>query len=219
MAVLDDFKPYISPEVPGVDVITLENHLRLAIGEFCDKAWVIQKTFTHMIDADDIDDELNDSVLITLPEYIKDLRPIWISRLRVDGVEWNVQYIDLVNDTSYLEEIREDGCKIFNFPTMTSLRVGPFTTDCELLFSVVCKPTIDATTFDDVLLYDYARGIAGGVKSELMSIPNHPWSNPERAAYYRMIFRKEIGEAKLKVSKDHSLKSKHAQPRTFGDWE
>jgi hypothetical protein len=220
MATLDDFKPYISPEVPGVDVITLENYIRFSINEFCEKSWLIQKSFTHEVDSDDIDSDLNSSVVVSIPGYVKNLRPMWVSKLLVDGQEWNVQHVDLVNDSPDLEMIRESEHKVFHFPTVTTIRLAPFTSSCRLFMSLVLKPTPTATTFDDILLYDWVKGISAGVKADLMSIPNQPWSNQTLSSFYRTQFLKEIGEAKVKVSKDFSKKSKMVQPKEFGfTWE
>lgn len=218
MATLDDFKPYVSPEVPGIDDITLENHIRLTINDFCEKSWIIQRGFTHEVDDGDQDEDLNDSILINIPGYVRDLRPVWISRLLVDGEEWGVQHIYLVNDTEDLDIVRDTDKKVFYFPSATTIRLAPFTGACRVFMQLVFKPTHTATTFDDVLLHDWVRGVAAGVKAELMVIPGKPWSNPQMATYYRQAFMKEIGEAKVKVSKDYSKGSKSVYPREFGDF-
>lgn len=218
MATLDDFKPYIAPEVPGVDVITLENYIRVAINEFCEKSWLLQKSFTHEVEDGDIDEDLNDSVIVSIPGYAKDLRPVWISKLLVDGQEWGTQHIDLVNDTPDMEEIREDNCKLFHFHGTTNIQLAPFTGACRLFLSLVFKPLPTATVFDDRLLYDWAIGVSAGAKAKLMAVPGQPWSNAPLSEYYSKLFRSEIGDAKIKVSKDFSKNSKRVQPREFGDF-
>ena len=219
MATLDDFKPYIRPEVPGVDEISLENHIRMVINEFCDKTWVIQKGITHDVDPSDIDHEMNGSVTVGLSGYARNLRPVWLVQLLVDGEEWNVHYIDLVNDTPDLDIIRGGRRKVFHFPGQTSVRVAPLDRACRLFLRLAFKPSPAATTFDDVLLHDWVKGIAAGVKSELMFIPERPWSNARMAEYYAVQFRREISEAKARVSKDYSMKSKSVRPVEFGVWD
>jgi hypothetical protein len=142
MATLDDFKPYIAPELPQVDSITLENYLRLAIGDFCEKTWIINKVFTHTFDIGDIDTDMNKSVIISIPGYVKNLRPVFIGLLMVDGERWDLQYQDFVNGSNFFDEFRLSERKVFSFPSPTTIRIAPFEKGSELMLKVVFKPLL-----------------------------------------------------------------------------
>ena len=99
---LAEFRPYIQSDVPGVDIPTLERNLRLTLIEFCEKTWVLQKGITFTVDAEDIDTDLFDSVSFSVKGYFKYHRPFAINEFQVNGAPWDLRYIELVNDTSFI---------------------------------------------------------------------------------------------------------------------
>lgn len=59
----------------------------------------------------------------------------------------------------------------------------------------VFAPALWATTLPDFLVSVWGEGIVAGALSELFLMPGKPWSDPDRANYWRRRFLDKVGEA------------------------
>lgn len=213
---ITDIKPFIHPDVPGVDKLTLERAIRFTVDEFLEKTWLLQKSFTFTVDTEDIDDELYDSIVISTKSFFPYHRPFAIKELKVNGSDWDLKYIDIVNDTSYLDEIKEDGYKVFSIFNTYNIRLAPFSSADEIYLKCVYKPLTDWMYIDEVIYNEWLECIAAGTKSRLLDIPGKPWTNHPASNRWERIFRSKMSDAKRQVNKNFTGKSNSVYPREFG---
>ena len=213
---LIDFRPYVYPEIPGVDIPTLDRNIKLTLIEFCEETWVLQKGVNFTIDVEDIDSEMSDSIIINLKGHFKYHRPFAIKQLRVDGTSWDLKYTEMINNSTYINSIRETGCKVFEIFDLYSIRIAPFESANEIYIQVVFKPLMDMTYVDDRLYYDWVEAIAAGAKWRLLNIPGKPWTNHQVAAGWGKVYRAYKSKARRKNIKQHSGMSQSVYPREFG---
>lgn len=212
---LTDFRPYVHPDVQGVDRVILDQNLRFVINEFCEETWLLQKGFTQTVDTEDIDTDLYDSIVISTTSYFPYHRPFAISEFRVNGTQWKLVYLDMVNDTSYLEEIKGNGYKAFHFVSATSMRIAPFSQSDELFIKAVFKP-LQNFTYVDEKVFDWVEAIAAGTKSRLLDMPGKPWTNHPASNRWERIYRQKLSKAKRMINKQFTRQSGTVNPQEFG---
>jgi hypothetical protein len=215
---LDSFKPYVQPDVQGVDIITLQNNIRFTIDEFCKKTWLLQKGFSYTVDAEDIDTDMFDSVVVSTQHFYQYHRPFAIANFKVDGQDWRLKYEDIVNDTSYLDFIRNEkftGTKIYSFFSTYLIRIAPLSTSQEIYIKPVFRPLQNFTQVDEKI-FDWVEAISAGTKARILSLPSKPWTNLRSAADWQRLYRSKITQAKQEIRKDHTNQSKSVYPREFG---
>lgn len=211
-----DFKPFVNPDVPGVDKITLERSIRFAVDEFLEKTWMLQRAFSFTVDTEDIEDSMYDSIVISTKSFYSYHRPFAIKEFRVNGEIWDLKHLDIVNDTSYIEEIKEDGYKVFNIFNTYSIRLAPFSVADELYIKCAYKPLVDWTYIDEIIYNDWMEAISAGAKSRLLDIPGKPWTNHPASNRWERIFRSKMSDAKRQINKQFTGMSKSVYPREFG---
>ena len=213
---LADFMPYIQSDVIGVNRPTLERMIRLTIVEFCEKTWILTKGITHTVDSDDPDTDMFDSIIINTKGYFRYHRPFAIKELRVDGVPWDMKYMEMTNDSNYIEDMRGSGTKIFEIYNTYSIRIAPFSSSAEVFIVAAFVPLLDMTYVDDRIYNDWVEAIAAGVKMRLMDTPGKFYTNHPAANRWERIYRSKISDARRRMNKQHSGQSGHVNPREFG---
>lgn len=213
---LSDFIPYIQSDVPGIDIPTLERNLRLTLVEFCEKTWVLQKGITFVVDTEDIDSDMFESVAFSTKGHFRYHRPFAIDILRINGQEWGLTYVEMVNDSAYVDSIRQTQNKIWEIYSTYFIRLAPFQKADEIYLKVVFKPLLDMTYVDDRLLNDWVEAIAAGTKMRLLDIPDKPWTNHPASNRWERKYRSKISDARRQLHKQHTGAPGHVHPRTFG---
>jgi hypothetical protein len=213
---IDDFKPFIQQDVQGCDIITLQNNLRYTLIDFCEETWILKKGITFTIDTEDLDEDMFDSIVFNTKGYFKYHRPFAIDGFKIDGLDWDLKYDEMINDTAYVENIKGSGYKIYEIFSLYSIRLAPFTTAQELFMRIVFKPLVAASYVDDRLFNDHVEAIAAGTKWRLLDLPGKAWTNHPAANRWERVYRSKISDARRRVGKNFTSKSGQVNPREFG---
>ena len=213
---ITSFTKYIQQDVQGCDIITLQNNLRFTLIDFCQETWILQKGITITVDTEDIDDDMFDSIVFSTKGYFKYHRPFSIAEFKINGVDWDLRYAEIVNDTAYLEQIRESGYKVYEIFSTYSIRIAPFTTADEIYIKPVFVPVLTEDYVDDRLFNDWVECIAAGTKWRLLDLPGKPWTNHPAANRWERVYRSKLSDSKRMVGKNFTSKSGTVYPREFG---
>ena len=213
---IDVFKPFIQSDVQGCDIYTVERNLRFAITDFCEKTWILQKGFAHIVDTEDIDPDMFDSIIVSTKGVFRDHRPFAIKEFKINGVDWDLKYAEIINDTGSLEDIRGANCKIYEIFSTYLIRVAPFASSDEIYIKPVFKPLNDFTVVDDRLYDDWVEAVAAGTKWKLLDVPAKPWTNHPAANRWERIYRSKVSDARRQINKGFTGRSRHVHPREFG---
>lgn len=205
MATLDDFYPYVLPDVPGCPEITADVALRAALIEFCEKSLIVQRDhdpITVIANTSDYDLEPPTGQLVA-----KIMRA-WFKNTQLDPVAPdNVDAATIYNRQFADASIKKAEPKQFLQKDERTITVYPIPKDTapnSLTLRVAYKPTRKATTFEDVLFEDYAEGIAHGAKYRLLGMANKPWTNGPAAAASMAIFNAAINQARSRATRGHN---------------
>ncbi|MCK5614883.1 hypothetical protein KAR91_74160 [Candidatus Pacearchaeota archaeon] len=217
MIVLSEFARMVLPEILHCPSFTVEDSVRQTIIDFSEQAWIFSKSFNVTVESADINADLNDSVDIDVGEYVTDKIPVAVDEFRINGTSWKLKHLNLENESSYIQYLREADTKIFSFPDNSTLRVHEVTAGQELYFKVVYKPTYQITEIDDVMYNDWLEAIVSGTKMRLMAIPNQPWTNSKMVGYYMGVYRRNISKARRSMAKGYTGESKRVKWRSFGE--
>jgi hypothetical protein len=217
MIELSEFSKLALPEVLHCPSVTLDFAVRQVIIDFAMETWIFKKSFSVTVTTSDIDSTLNDSADINVGEYVTDKLVVAIDDFKINGVTWNLKYLELENSTNYMSYLRDTGTKVFSFPDNGTVRVHEMTNGDELFFTVIYKPTFDILEVDDELYNDWAEVIVAGVKGKLMTIPDKPWSDPKMAGYYKTQYRRGVSKARRVLLSDYTGVSSHVNWRSFGE--
>lgn len=215
MKQLSDFERHVLAEVIGCPKPTLEYAVLRSIVDFAERSWIFRKSFNVDVDEDDFG-SVHDYLDTDVSEYVTDKVPIAVSSFKINGVEYNLKYMELQDETSYIDDLRMSTEKLFYFPNDTTIRVFEMVDGMELFFTVVYKPTYDITEIDDVVYNDWLDPITAGAKARLMVMPNQPWTDTKMAAYYLSLFKRGFSEAKRRYEKNYTNQSGHVNWRSFG---
>jgi len=216
---IDDFVDNVRADVPGCPDPAIENALRDAIVEFCNKTWIIQREFVYNSTVTDAYTELAvspylefDGVRPTIPDV--GMRPVVVLGAYVTE-DADEDYIPLTlmskHETitrpyAYWESQTTDGLPTHYFAVASdAIRVYPTPTiDYYLILRAAFKPKPLATQFDENLYDDWLEEISSGTKCRLFEMPNKPWTNYEISAYERTKFKTGIGRARMTVMNSFS---------------
>lgn len=170
----------VALDVQGCPTFTIEEALRAATVEFCDRthAWV-----------DELDGFVSgDEVSLDLPAQS---RLVNIIRLVVDGVPVAGIPRDLMPGMT-------NG---FTRVSDTELRLHGRTGETVTALAALA-PTWDAESVPDEFAARYRQAMVVGAKMRLLMVPGLVWSNPQLAGANRALFNREINQARLRASQD-----------------
>lgn len=204
MAHLADFMPYILPYVPGCPAPLAELTLRGTAIDFCTYVPVVQQVLdpvdVYAGQAQyDIDVPYGVNVTVILEAYYRNQR-MQVLRQDDDAREGNHAPFAL----------RQAADNTFTlYPT-------PGADESEaIVMRVATRPTMLATTLDDVLLADYAYEIGAGAVARLMLMPNQLFSNPQLAPTYQTIYIAGRTNARIRAEGGFGLSGNRVRPRPF----
>jgi hypothetical protein len=221
------FANKILPEVPGCPNFLAKEKIVEAIRELCKDSFLWERgvqargtvdsfgilTFILSGVTFSINEADSDSFVFDIGGLFGDVAPIAVADLNIDGVGWNLSYLDLKNDYEDPSEITISGTKFFNFPTEQEIKLFPFTDEYEagdainLYVKVYIKPLSTVTSIDDFFYYDHLETICAKAKSILQRMPGKDWTDFQQAAVNEAEYWNRVG-----VSRVHML-----QHRVKGD--
>lgn len=188
--------PEIIPMVPGCPDTLIENNIRAAVIEFCEKSEVYQQEL--------------DPVTTVANIYEYDLEPpsqtlvhkiVWVS---YDGEE-----IEPV--TTALLEQREPKWRDSNYygtpnyfvkQTQSTFWLVPVPNETKVSSTIVravLKPTYASTAADDEIMTDYRDAIINGTLFRLLRMPSKDWTDYAGAQVYASLFAEGIVNAERRA--------------------
>lgn len=195
----------VQPDVIGCPDVVVDNAVIDAIIKLCEETYLIDQGFEHDVVSGDITAADNDSVNVLLTTYVSvTLRPIVLTEFRIDGVQWETEYIELLNDLDDLSEISRADTKFFTYPDRTHIKfLGIEAVDQRFYIKQAYAPLTSITIIDDWIYDRYHKAIEARAKWELMTMPGKDWSNAALAGYNMSLYRNGVAEAK--TLKSHSF--------------
>jgi hypothetical protein len=190
------FLPEVAHEVPGCPILTIENAIRRAVIDFCERSEFLT------VDLDPIDVVAGESIYDISAGTSLDIAKVLF--VRFDGKTL------LPKTKEYLFEWDGDWDTKVGTPTMVTqdnynqirLVLGPDTDlVAGLKVNVAVMPSATATGCDDVIYSRFMDAIASGAKSRLMAIPGAPWNKPDMVTFYGNQFEFEVGKAAAMAAK------------------
>jgi hypothetical protein len=192
MALYESLLPEIIPMVPGCPDTLIENNIRAAVIELCEKAAVLQAEL--------------DPVTTIAGIYEYDLEPptdtvvhkiMWVVH---DGKE-----IEPIS-TNLLEQRKQNwrdadnrGTPEYFVKTSQSLfwmvPIPNETKASSTILRVQLKPTQTSTTADDELMSEYRDTIVNGALFRLLRLPSKDWTDFAGAQVYGSLFAEGIAQA------------------------
>lgn len=192
---LSELHPLITPDVHGCPIPAVDQAIKLAHIEFCDKSLYWRVEHNQIVTANNVS-----SYPLTLPpntSVVTVLEPIRQDQEKV--YQRNQAWLNQHEDG--WQDLKRKYAKYFLVEYPGRIRLIPIPTEATRLkdIVVVLKPTLDAVIIDDVVFEDYFMTLAAGAKAKLMLQPDKVWSNPERGALAETEFMDGIERAKTKA--------------------
>jgi len=204
MAVLiSQFRNRLLAEVPGCPIPRVDLAVLNAIRQMCEDTYAYTKSFEEEdFDYTTIDDTDNDAITITLSTYFADADPVAPLMLQIDGADWNLRELILENDNSNLTNIEIQGVKFFSFPTLTTMKIFPFTgqtANFDIFLKLAVKPERGLSSVEDKFYNDddWYEGIIHCAAYRLQMITGRPWSNERQAGYNKSRYEHYMGRVKI----------------------
>lgn len=197
------FRNRVLVEVPGCPVPRVDMAVVDALRQFCKDTYAYTKDFeVEDIAYGTVDSTDNDSLTIDLSAYFSSLDPIAPLKLQVDGGDWDLRELTLVNDNSNLTQIELQGVKFFNFPSLTTIKIFPFTdqsVNFDVYLKLAVKPNRSVTSVDDDFYNkdDWFAAVCSYAAAILQKMPKRAWTNYEQAELNFDLYRGFMGAAKI----------------------
>lgn len=200
---ISEFRNRVIAEVTGCPTARIDLAVVDAIRQMCEDTWCYTKSFeVEAIDYTTINAADNDSITITLSTYFTSADPIGVIKFQIDGGDWYTRELTLLNDNSNLSSIEIGEVKFFNFPSLTTIKVFPFTgqtADFDIFMKLAVKPNRSVTSVEDMFYNndDWFDGVVYLATHKLMMIPERPWSNPALATWNRNQYSDAVGRVRI----------------------
>ena len=175
MASFESFMKDVLPYVPGCPDTVVENALRSASIELCEKASV----YTKELDP------------ITTVAGVYEYEFNQPAGTKVDKIIWGIY------DGKDLEAITPRGLE--SKKPKWLVPVPDTTKSGGIILNVALKPSRTSNNIATEIADDYRDGIVFGALYRLLRMPSRDWSDPMAAADYAGMFRQTVEEAEIKA--------------------
>jgi len=200
MAAYEKFFPNILPEVPGAAEAIVENAVRNAVIEFCEKSLILQRDHDPVtLVQGNVDYDLEPPSGYLVVKVMK----AWLENNPLDPLA-----PDLVREAAVYNRLFSSYQSANSTPraylqkTERTISVWyPPEKDYinGLTLRVALKPTRASSSVEDVILEDYAEVIASGALARLMMSAGKPYTNIEMAAVHKGLFQQGINLARSRA--------------------
>lgn len=186
--------PEILPMVPGCPDTLIENSIRSAVIELCERAGVYQQeldpvTTVANIYEYDLEAPQGTTVhkIVWVTHLGKDLEPISAPLLEQRLPKWR----------------QENGVpEYFIKQTASTFWLAPVpsaTSAASTRLRVILKPTHTSTACDDDVMNDYRDTIVNGTLGRLLRLPSKDWSDLTAASVYTQLFNSGVEMAERRA--------------------
>jgi len=184
--------PEIIPMVPGCPDTLIENNIRSAVIELCEKAPVLQaeldpvttRVGTFEYDLEPPTDTVAHKIMWAVYNG-NDLEPISTNLLEQRKPGWR----DAANrgNPEYFVKVSQSLFWLVPVPNVTKVS--------STVLRVQLKPTQTSLSADDELMSDYRDTIVNGALFRLLRLPSKEWTDLSGASVYGSIFNEGIAAA------------------------
>ena len=196
MASFESFMKDVLPYVPGCPDTVVENALRSASIELCEKASVYTKELDPITTVAGVYEyEFNQPAGTKVDKIIwgiydgKDLEAITPRGLESKKPKWRD-----ANNTSTPEYFIQQSPDLFWLvPVPDTTKSG------GIILNVALKPSRTSNNIATEIADDYRDGIVFGALYRLLRMPSRDWADPMAAADYAGMFRQTVEEAEIKA--------------------
>lgn len=192
MALYESLLPEIIPMVPGCPDTLIENNIRAATIELCEKAAVLQAELdpvTTVAGIFEYDLEPPSGTVVHKIMWVvhdgKDLEPISTNLLEQRKPNW--RDADNRGTPEYYVKVTQSLFWLVPVPNKTHAS--------STILRAQLKPTQTSTAADDELMSDYRDTIVNGALFRLLRLPSKDWTDLAGAQVYGALFAQGITEA------------------------
>ncbi len=204
----------IAPDLIGCPRILIDEAIVDALIRFGEDTHIIEKGFEHDVVTADVITADNNSVNVNIATYITDMRPVVLTEFKIDGTDWDAQFVDLENVMDDIDEISVAGVKLFTYPDRTHIKFYNINAEDQRFYiKQVYVPTSTITTVEDDFYDRYHKHIEAAAKAELMGMPKKDWSDPPMAGYYESKY--QDGVARTRIKKDNGMTRRSQQVKSL----
>jgi len=186
----------IVPMVPGCPDTLIENSIRSAAIEFCEKTGAYQAeldpvTTVASIYEYDLEAPSGTNVhkIMWAVHNGKDLEPISTNLLEQRLPKWR----DASNASTPLYYVKQTQSTVWLVPT------PGVTVASSTVMRVQLKPTHTSTACDDGVMSDYREAIVNGALFRLLRLPSKDWTDYTGAQVYGTLFQEGLIEAERRA--------------------
>lgn len=204
----EDYLNEVRPDVPGCPEATMENAVRNACIELCEKALIWRETLAAIDSVVGTDQYTLSSAdaeaAVHMPIYVAyDTTPLdGYSEEELDIIDYGWRTAGQNIPSAYL--MVPGGILWFNRKPAVAITGG-------IVTRVAIKPKPDAIGADDFLYNDWHEAIAHGAKRRLMEVEGKKWSNPKSARFHGAKFNFFVQDAHARATKGNIRKSTTAK--------
>ena len=200
----------VAPDLPGCPLPVIDDALREAAIEFCERstAWRIDHTPINIV--------ANTHTYAFAPGANKVVQDVLWARVNdfpIDPASEESLDADSSIDPTW-RGITGDA-KYYFRPTETSIRIvyiPAANITGGLTMKVIVKPTPTAEVVDDFLFNEYRNDIAMGAKSRLMVSPGKPYTNAALGVELASQFQIAINAAEVRATKGYTRTPLRTRP-------
>ena len=186
--------PEILPMVPGCPDSLIQNNIRAAVVELCERASVYQQeldplTTVANIYEYDLEAPSGTSVqkILWVTHAGVDLEPITSSLLEQRIPKWRTE-------AGVPEYFLQQTSSLFSLAPVPAATVVSST-----VIRAVLKPSHSSTACDNDVMNDYRDTIVNGALFRLLRIPNKDWSDIQGASVYGQLFNQGVEAAERRA--------------------
>lgn len=207
---VDDFFPEILPDVSGAALPAVRAAIVAVAIEFCQETLALRQDLAPV-------NVVKDQADYAFAPPV-DYEVTRVLSVRHDGTALVPQAEEVLEGLYQDWETMTGTPRYFTQENRDGLRLVPIP-DADvangLKIRAALQPTRTATTLDQQLKTHWLEAIKHGAISRLKLISGQPFSDPAAAAAHRQLFREQIGEAKLWVSRNFTNSQKRVMPRFY----
>lgn len=192
----ESFFHHVQPHLPGCPEVVIENHLRDAAIDFCERSEVWTYRSAGQATSAGASDYFVDIPSGSLLENVVSLF-VENSLLKRVSVLHKPQNQSAPQGMPEMYSMLEDQQVRF-FPTPDR--------EYAIQTTVVLKPKLSASGVENFIFETHGRTIACGAIASLAIIPGKEWTNPELASYYRGKFLMGVDDAKGRDTRRSNLR-------------
>jgi hypothetical protein len=190
----DTLLPEILPMVPGCPDSLIQNNIRAAVVELCERASVYQQeldplTTVANIYEYDLEAPSGTSVqkILWVTHAGVDLEPITSSLLEQRIPKWRTE-------AGVPEYFLQQTSSLFSLAPVPAA-----TAVSSTVIRAVLKPSHSSTACDNDVMNDYRDTIVNGALFRLLRIPNKDWSDIQGASVYGQLFNQGVEAAERRA--------------------